>query len=267
MTAARLAEETVALRLPFDFDVQGLQTDLASLNEDEWIWHFNKSFYEGEWSGISLRSTSGDARQIYPDPVKTEYLDTPVLERTPYFKQVLGTFECKLLAARLLRLRAGSRILEHRDYNLSIEDGEMRIHIPVRTNPQLVFMLGGERLTLREGTCWYLNVNHPHSVDNAGSVDRIHLVFDCVVNDWVRELVARSERVTPRSAQKSAMDAFVERVLAEPMYQARLQACDTTDGLLREAAVIAGEAGMLIDARELENLIRERRREWATRLL
>jgi quercetin dioxygenase-like cupin family protein len=35
------------------------------------------------------------------------------------------------------------------------------------------------------GECWYVNVNEPHRVANAGSTPRIHLVVDRVVDEWV----------------------------------------------------------------------------------
>ena len=72
---------------------------------------------------------------------------------------------------------------------LDFEDGEVRLHIPVITNPDLEFILAGNRVVMQEGECWYLNVNQPHSVNNRGTTDRIHLVVDCVVNDWLRSLM------------------------------------------------------------------------------
>ena len=39
---------------------------------------------------------------------------------------------------------------------------------------------------MREGETWYFNVNFFHSVTNNSPLDRIHLVIDCVVNDWLR---------------------------------------------------------------------------------
>jgi hypothetical protein len=83
----------------------------------------------------------------------------------------------------------GSVIKEHRDHELGFDDGEVRLHIPVITNPQVEFMLNQVRVVMNEGECWYLNVNQPHRVANHGMVDRIHLVIDCVVNDWLRELM------------------------------------------------------------------------------
>ena len=51
------------------------------------------------------------------------------------------------------------------------------------------FILNQVRILMNEGECWYLNVNRPHRVANHGTSDRIHLVIDCVVNDWLRELL------------------------------------------------------------------------------
>src|SRR5258708_18285799 len=104
-----------AVKLPLPVDASRLHADLAQIDPSEYIPHFNKSYYEGEWSAVALRSTSGSASQIYPDPTKQEFLDTPVLDRCSYFRELLQTFECPLLSARLLRLQAGSRVLEHRD--------------------------------------------------------------------------------------------------------------------------------------------------------
>ena len=175
-----------AVKLPLLVDTPSLNADLAQIAPSEYVPHFNTSYYEGEWSAVSLRSTSGGASQVYPDPTKQEFLDTPVLDRCAYFRELLQTFQCPLLSARLLRLQAGSRILEHRDLNLGYEDGEVRVHIPILTNPDVDFIVGGERLDLQPGECWYINFNLPHSVHNRGATDRIHLVIDCVLNDWLR---------------------------------------------------------------------------------
>jgi aspartyl/asparaginyl beta-hydroxylase (cupin superfamily) len=101
---------------------------------------------------------------------------------------VLAGFSCPLLAVRLLRLKVGSRIREHTDLNLGYEDGEIRVHVPIHTNPGVEFYLAGQRVILNEGECWYINTSLPHRVVNAGEADRIHLVIDCVVDDWVRDL-------------------------------------------------------------------------------
>ncbi|MCP3137687.1 aspartyl/asparaginyl beta-hydroxylase domain-containing protein [Pyxidicoccus xibeiensis] len=179
------------LRLPFRFDVAGLQADLASLPPGTWVPHFNKGYYEGDWSGVPLRSIGGMEGRIYPDPTGREsYADTPLLSRCPAFRAALAAFQCPIGSARLLKLAAGARIREHTDYNLGFDDGEVRLHIPIVTHPDLAFFLAGQRVVLQPGECWYLDFNLPHRVENPSDTDRVHLVLDCVVDDWLRAVFA-----------------------------------------------------------------------------
>jgi hypothetical protein len=174
------------LKLPMTFDVARLQADLAAILPDEWRPHFNTSYYDGLWSGVALRTTEGAHVPLYPDPSKNTYVDLEVLKRCPYIEEVLARFHCPLQLVRLLKLAPGSNIKEHRDYNLSYEDGEVRVHIPVQTNPEVEFAVAGQPLPMAEGECWYINFNLPHRIHNRGATDRIHLVIDCVLNDWLR---------------------------------------------------------------------------------
>ena len=178
-----------SLRLPLSFDPDRLKADLALIQPGEWIPHFNTSYYEGDWSGVALRAVGGRAGQLYPDPTATaQFADTPILDRCPYFQEVLAAFDCPLTSVRLLKLAARSSIREHRDYRLGYEDGELRVHIPIITNADVAFFLAGDRVIMQEGEAWYLDLNLPHRVENYSDIDRIHLVIDCVVNDWVRGL-------------------------------------------------------------------------------
>jgi Aspartyl/Asparaginyl beta-hydroxylase len=188
------AHMRASLKLPFHFDPASLQADLRHILAEEFVPHFNTDYYQGDWSVVPFRSVGGRANHIYPDPTaKTAYADTPLLARCPYIQQVLASFPCPQQAVRFLRLKAGSVIKEHTDYNLGYEDGEVRLHIPVMTNPQVEFMLNGVRLDMKEGECWYHDFNLRHSVANRGSTDRIHLVLDCVVNEWLRDVLLAAD--------------------------------------------------------------------------
>ncbi|MGA9997762.1 MAG: aspartyl/asparaginyl beta-hydroxylase domain-containing protein [Pyrinomonadaceae bacterium] len=174
-------------KLPLRFNPHLLKLDLEKLSQDDWVPHFNTRYYEGEWSAVALRSVGGVSGQIYPDPTaQDKFADTVVLERCANIKDALARFDCPLQSVRLLRLRPGSVIREHKDFNLGYEDGEIRIHVPVQTNAGVGFFLNGERLLMNEGESWYINFNLPHRVENFGETDRIHLVVDCEVNDWLR---------------------------------------------------------------------------------
>ena len=174
------------VKLPFAFDPLAMKVDLAGLNADEWIRHFNDQIFEGDWSGVALRSVGGTTGKLYSGlGERSDCADTLTLDRCPYFRQILETFQCPLQSARLLKLEPRSHIRKHKDPFLGYEDGEVRMHIPVRTDPEVRFYLEGERVVMQEGECWYLNLSRHHWVDNFSDIARVHLVIDCEVNDWL----------------------------------------------------------------------------------
>ena len=174
-------------QLPFNFDAARLQTDAQAFATDEWTPHFNTHNYEGDWSVVALRAAKGGHLAIYPDPFsKNGYENTEQMTRCAYVPEVLATLQCETTSVRFLKLGAGARIRRHRDYQLGLEDGEVRLHVPVFTNPQVEFLLDDKPVNMQIGETWYLNVNFFHSVNNQSAEDRIHLVIDCVVNEWLR---------------------------------------------------------------------------------
>jgi len=179
------------LRLPMAFDPGRLAADLARLSSRDWVHHYVRQNYDGDWSVVPLRSPAGEThpiRMISADPTAREFVDTPLLRGCNYFREVLAAFECPLRVVRLMRLTPGSRIKEHTDLDLSFEDGLVRIHIPVTTNPDVEFYLNGSRVVLAAGSAWYLRLSDPHRVFNGGSADRVHMVIDANVNGWVEGL-------------------------------------------------------------------------------
>ncbi len=174
------------LRLPVTFDPGLLARDLALACAGGWTPHFVRQNYEGEWSVIALRAPEGARHPvtlIYSDPTAKTFVDTPVLESCPYFRQVLDHFACTLRAARLMRLAPGSHIREHADPDLAYEDGTVRIHIPILTNADVEFRLNATRVDMEAGSVWYLRLSDPHAVWNRGACARVHLVIDATVND------------------------------------------------------------------------------------
>lgn len=167
---------------------------MERLREDEWVPHFNAQLYEGEWSGVALRSVGGRPQQLYPDPgAEAAFEDTETLHRSPALAEAVATFLCPLQAVRLLRLGPGASVGEHRDYRLGYEDGELRIHVPVTSGPGVEFELDGRPVPMLPGEVWYVDVNRPHRVANRGRTPRVNLVLDCVVNDWLTQMLEGGE--------------------------------------------------------------------------
>jgi hypothetical protein len=209
------------LQLPLSFDVDALVDDLRQVDAADWVAHFNTGYYAGDWSGAALRSVDGNPQQIYPDPTAVgRYRDTPLLGRLDHVAKALARFECELTSVRLLRLAAGSSIHEHSDLRLNRAHGEVRIHVPIVTDDQVAFFLDGERVPMQPGQAWYLNLELPHLVDNRSEIDRVHLVIDCVTNDWLEHLLEAGTPSAAPTVDAVTDEKFVSRpdvVLVDPV--------------------------------------------------
>jgi mannose-6-phosphate isomerase-like protein (cupin superfamily) len=177
------------VRVPLSFDAGALFDDVRRLPESAWERHFNTAYYEGDWSGAALRS-SGGRIGLYAEPAgQNAFEDTVLLDACPNIRSALTSFRCSLNSVRLLRLGRGARVREHRDYGLEFDSGEARFHVPI-TCDGAEFILDGRRVPMSPGECWYVDVNRPHSVANCGPDARVHLVIDCIVNDWLKGLLS-----------------------------------------------------------------------------
>ncbi len=60
-------------------------------------------------------------------------------------------------------------------------------NIPITTNDNTHFILNGNKHEMQIGNCYYIDAHNPHSVVNEGDEDRVHLLIDCHINDWLKE--------------------------------------------------------------------------------
>jgi len=252
---------TSNFKLPFSFDPSSLQADLAQIHADEWFTHFNKGYFEGHWSGVVLRSADGRANHLYPDAhAKAPFVDTPILARCSNLRQVLTSFECPLRSVRFLRLSSGSTIKEHRDFDLGFEEKQLRIHIPVCTNADVDFFLDGHPIEMKEGECWYLDLSLPHWVKNRGASDRIHLVIDCELNDWLGEItqiaeLKQAEPIEEYDSSPEELERFRQAVFGDLNLQARLRQTDDRESFVRLVVSTAGELGYRFAAKDAEDAL------------
>jgi aspartyl/asparaginyl beta-hydroxylase (cupin superfamily) len=179
-------------KLGISYDADAMAREINELPSG-WSPHFNVSSYSGKWEALSLRSVDGQVNTIIPHlSSSVTYYDTSLMDKCPSVKQLVSHLLCEVLSVRFMRLPAGSVIKEHTDPELSFEQGEVRLHFPLVTNEQVDFRVDKKRVVMPKGSAWYINANLPHSVSNAGASDRVHLVIDCCVNEWIHELFANS---------------------------------------------------------------------------
>ena len=163
-----------------------------------------------DWTAISLYGYGSKITDILkPGVLKSSVSVDEQLQWTslheatplnPVFK-ILENLPCKYERVRFMKLEAGKVIGKHSDKidkDLGFDDGQiMRIHVPIRTNDDVVFSLYESprakvayEYNLKTGHYYYMDVTKPHAVRNMSEVDRIHLVVDCYVNDSLRTMVA-----------------------------------------------------------------------------
>lgn len=184
-------------KLPCHVDLLALQDELARLLEAtgvSWVDHVNRKDYSGGWDVLPLRCQRVHAEahpvlQGFAIANGEDWQDLPVLITCPAIKAFLQTLKCPLKSVRLMRLKAGAEIKPHRDYGLSLEYGEARLHLSLQTSTKIRFLINGQDVPMREGELWYINADQIHAVQNLGDEDRINLVIDCIANAWLQEQI------------------------------------------------------------------------------
>ena len=81
--------------------------------------------------------------------------------------------------------------------------------MPIQTAEEVTFTIDGESQVLRPGELWEVNNMRMHEVENASSIDRIHLIMDWAHPmhglDWVAYAGDRM-RFGMRGALRSVRD-------------------------------------------------------------
>ena len=177
---------------PFKFDVGRMKSDLEQLQDLGWLSHYDVGLSTG-WKAILLVSKNGQMsgpESQRPSWDFSEFRRTPVVDQLPYFKEILDAFKCPQGRMRILKLEPGSGIGLHRDVGAEvgcIAFNQVRLHVPIITNPKVTFFVGGERIQMKPGRLYYVNFSKEHFVRNDGDAPRYHLVMDVKVNDWLRQ--------------------------------------------------------------------------------
>lgn len=258
-------------RLPLAFAADELARDLAGIGGGAWVAHFNAGYHDGGWSGVALRATDGHSGRLFPghgDGV--DHADTAQLARCPRIAAALSRLECPLRSVRLLRLSAGGTIREHRDDGLCFERGEARLHVPLVTGDDVEFYLAGERVTMAPGECWYLNFDLPHRVQNLGLVDRVHLVIDCAVNDWLRAMILTAARHAgpasdPRESSRTRFERFRDRVVDDAALTAELWSLEQPEAFAARVVALGRDQGFRFTGEDVAAAMREGARAGAGR--
>ena len=85
-----MQKNTKYLKLPFQFNEEKLVDNLSIILVGNWIPHFNKAGYKGDWKVISLYAHNGEESNIFARSTFNSVIsETPILKKCPYFKEVI----------------------------------------------------------------------------------------------------------------------------------------------------------------------------------
>lgn len=171
-----------AIKLPFVFDTETIKKELSQFTKQDYYDIYNTSVtLETLWSKHFIEPINGkDGLPIF--------LPNAALKKCPYLLSVLETFKCNKETFRVHTLDAGASIKPHRDIGYSLEHGKIRIHIPIITNEKVEILLDKKPVNMKAGETWYCNFHITHEVHNRSNAPRMHLIMDCLVNDWVKDV-------------------------------------------------------------------------------
>jgi tetratricopeptide (TPR) repeat protein len=101
----------------------------------------------------------------------------------------------------LAKLVAGGTIPKHTDAGFSLLNCH-RVHLPIITNDDVIFSVGGEDINMQVGELWEINNGTEHAVENRSAEDRIHLIVD-----WMPNYAGKSEKEVLAADQIEGVDS------------------------------------------------------------
>lgn len=100
---------------------------------------------------------------------------------TVFWSEILDSFRSPVTRARFAIMGPYSKISPHVDYDT---DFSIRIHIPIFSNPDVIFYVKPVGATdpismcmAADGSAYFLNQGHLHWVENNSAHERVHLVL------------------------------------------------------------------------------------------
>jgi hypothetical protein len=251
-------------RLPVRFDASRLRAEVEALPAEAWTPHPTG---EPGNSAVRLITVAGGEN----DRLNGAMRMTAALERSPYLRQVLSSFNVVWSRSRLLRLAPGAVVAPHSDihYHWFFR---VRMHVPIITQPQVRFTCDGESVHMAAGETWVFDNWRTHGVQNPTASERVHLVADTTGSSAFWELVARGQEpnapleyrpydparsatpVTEQAAPRPVMSPAEMELLILDMRSELVTEADTAEQRARLARYHAVLLGLARDWRQLYHL-------------
>ena len=176
--------------------------------------HYSNYNAKQAWSAVSIRGYSPDTSMIAkPEEMNDKWKeahrndvftmqDTTLRAQWPAIEAILARFpkSCVWHRLRLMRLSPGGGELQRHTDQVDVDSGFgvgqlMRVHIPLVTNPGVVFTVWDTKGEARNvhmpvNTVWALDTRWPHRAINGGTSERVHLVMDVETTPALQDLLS-----------------------------------------------------------------------------
>jgi hypothetical protein len=182
-----------AVRLSGTYDVERLLAEVRACEQARGRWLDHKMVAAGTSVGrrmLQLRTRGGRLTDVDTNDEQLErFQDTELMEHAPYVRQILDEFKTTVSSVLFLALEPGGKIKEHADGPAwALGSGhEIRLHIPIVTNDDVWYVVGGQRHDPRPGEIWYGDFSKPHWFENRGQETRIYLMVNLRVSATLLE--------------------------------------------------------------------------------
>jgi len=171
---------------PFDildlgfYNPKGFLSGLAEINDNDW----DKYTYRQD-NNVGIHSDTKTIPIMYDEKygfnkgkksVFYPIFEKDLISLETHLKSILGPLH--IIRGVLVKLFAHKKVTPHFDSGPAMRLYD-RIHFPIITHPNVIFLCGETKLNMEVGKGYIINnTGKLHGVDNNSDVDRIHLIVD-----------------------------------------------------------------------------------------
>jgi len=157
-----------------NIDVESIKNKLKGLNWDDYDFRQKAYSVHSRTKTVPLIWDEKKQGKVYWETYQNFKEELNIVEN--FLNDNIGHGEIE--TAILINLPSKKNIDRHYDRGTYFQSFH-RVHIPIITNEKCLFEIDGEVKNLKQGEVWEINNDaKPHSVENQGEEDRIHLLID-----------------------------------------------------------------------------------------
>lgn len=164
------------------FEMPPFFQKVSSLNESDWLTH--KARLENINNYVKTKSIVIKGNKwidCHPDYLtsKEKLFENNIIDLHNFFVRLYKRGSLTNLI--IVKLLKNSTIPSHKNNNL--DTNTKRFIIPIITNPEVHFEVGGERKSLFANEIWEINNSNEYRVENYSNIDCLHTIVDWRLED------------------------------------------------------------------------------------